>query len=91
MPPIASLGGALADYEVTGWFGLLAPAGTPAPIVNRLSDTLQKAFADADFRKRIYDQGSEPIGSSAEAFKAFIAAEYRRWGELIRTVGIKIE
>ncbi len=91
VPPIASLGGALAGYEVTGWFGLLAPAGTPAPIVNRLSDTLQKAFADADFRKRIYDQGSEPIGSSAEAFKAFIAAEYRRWGELIRTVGIKIE
>ena len=91
VPPIAELGGALADYEVTGWFGLLAPAGTPPRIVNRLSEVLQKAFADKDFRQRIYDQGSEPIGSSAEEFKVFITAEYHRWGELIRTVGIKAE
>ena len=91
VPPIAELGGALADYEVTGWFGLLAPAGTPPRIVNRLSEVLQKAFADKAFRQRIYDQGSEPIGSSAEAFKLFITAEYERWGELIRTIGIKAE
>ena len=91
VPTIAELGGPLADYEVTGWFGLLAPAGTPAPVVNRLSDVLQKTFADKDFRQRIYDQGSEPVGSSPEAFKAFIAAEHRRWGELIRAAGIKLE
>lgn len=91
VPPIAELGGALAGYEVTGWFGLLAPAGTPPQIVNRLSDILQKAFADKGFRKRIYDQGSEPIGSTSAEFKTFIATEHQRWGELIRTVGIKIE
>lgn len=91
VPTIAEQGGVLADYEVTGWFGLLAPAGTPPRIVGRLSEVLQKTFADKDFRQRIYDQGSEPIGSNPEAFKTFIAAEYRRWGELIRTVGIKIQ
>jgi tripartite-type tricarboxylate transporter receptor subunit TctC len=91
VPTIAELGGSLADYEVTGWFGLLAPAGTPAAIVNRLSDVLQKAFADKDFRQRIYNQGSEPVGSTPEAFKDFIAAEHRRWGELIRAAGIKLE
>ena len=91
VPAIAELGGPLADYEVTGWFGLLAPAGTPAKIVNRLGDVLQKTFADKAFRERIYDQGSEPVGSSPEAFKAFIAAEYQRWGELIRAAGIKLE
>ncbi|MCW5736770.1 MAG: tripartite tricarboxylate transporter substrate binding protein [Enhydrobacter sp.] len=91
VPTIAEQGGALADYEVTGWFGLLAPAGTPPRIVNRLGDTLQKAFADKDFRQHIYAQGSEPIGNSPEAFKAFIAAEYTRWGELIRTAGIKLQ
>lgn len=91
VPTIAELGGPLADYEVTGWFGLLAPAGTPTPVVNRLSDVLQKAFADKDFRQRIYDQGSEPVGGSPEAFKAFITAEHRRWGELIRAAGIKLE
>ena len=91
VPTIAELGGPLADYEVTGWFGLLAPAGTPPRIVNRLSDVLQKAFADKGFRQRIYDQGSEPVGNSPEAFKAFIASEYKRWGELIRAAGIKLE
>jgi len=91
VPPIAELGGDLTGYEVTGWFGLLAPAGTPPAIVNRLSDVLQKAFADKDFRQRIYDKGSEPVGSSSEEFRVFITAEYDRWGELIRTLGIKAE
>ena len=91
VPPIAELGGDLTGYEVTGWFGLLAPAGTPPAIVNRLSDVLQKAFADKDFRQRIYDKGSEPVGSSSEEFRVFITAEYHRWGELIRTLGIKAE
>ena len=91
VPPIAELGGGLAGYEVTGWFGLLAPAGTPPRIVNRLSEVLQKAFADKNFRQQIYDKGSEPIGSSSEEFKVFITAEYHRWGDLIRTVGIKAE
>lgn len=91
VPAIAELGGPLADYEVTGWFGLLAPAGTPPKIVNRLSEVLQKAFADKAFREKIYGQGSEPIGSTPEAFKTFIAAEYTRWGDLIKKVGIKIQ
>jgi tripartite-type tricarboxylate transporter receptor subunit TctC len=91
VPPIAELGGDLTGYEVTGWFGLLAPAGTPPAIVNRLSEVLQKAFADKDFRQRIYDKGSEPVGSNSEEFRIFITAEYHRWGELIRTLGIKAE
>jgi tripartite-type tricarboxylate transporter receptor subunit TctC len=62
-----------------------------AEIVNRLGDTLQKAFADKDFRQAHLRSGIEPIGNSPEAFKAFIAAEYKRWGELIRTAGIKLE
>ncbi len=91
VPPIAELGGALAGYEVSGWFGLLAPAGTPPAIVDRLSAALRKSFADKEFRQRIYDKGSEPIGGSPEEFKAFIGAEYHRWGELIRAAGIKAE
>ena len=91
VPTIAELGGSLADYEVTGWFGLLAPAGTPAPIVNKLSEAIQKAFADKAFRERIYNQGSEPVGNSPEAFRAFIGSEHKRWGELIRAAGIKLE
>jgi tripartite-type tricarboxylate transporter receptor subunit TctC len=69
--------------------GLLALARTPLHVENHLSEIPQKAFADKRFRQRIYDQGSEPIGSSSDEFKIFIAAEYHRWGKLIRAVGIK--
>jgi tripartite-type tricarboxylate transporter receptor subunit TctC len=85
------VGGTLADYEVTGWYGLLAPAGTPPKILKRLSDEIMKAFADKEFRARLYAQGVEPVGGSPEEFKDFIAKEDKRWGEVIRTLGIKAE
>lgn len=89
--PIAERGGNLAGYEVIGWFGLLASAGTPLHVDNHLSEVPQKAFADKQFRQRIYDQGAEPISGSSEELKISIAAEYHRWGKLIRSVGIKAE
>jgi tripartite-type tricarboxylate transporter receptor subunit TctC len=91
IPPIAEFGGQLTGYEVTGWFGLLAPAATPPAIVERLSKVVMNAFADKDFRQKLYDQGVEPVGSSSEEFKTFIGSEYRRWGELIHKLGIKAD
>jgi hypothetical protein len=89
--PIAERVGNLPGYEVIGWFGLLASAGTSLHVDNRLGGLPQKAFADKQFRQRIYDQGAEPISGSYEELKISIAAEYHRWGKLIRAVGIKAE
>jgi tripartite-type tricarboxylate transporter receptor subunit TctC len=91
VPKVAEYGGPLADYAVTGWYGLLAPAATPPEIVSRLSEQVMKAFADKDFRQRMYSQGVEPVGDSPEQFRAFIVAENERWGAVIRQLGLKVE
>jgi tripartite-type tricarboxylate transporter receptor subunit TctC len=89
VPTSAELG--LAALEGGAWFGLLAPAGTPRPVIDWLNAEAGKAFAVPEVRQRLAKQGLDlPLGTP-EAFAAFIAAENRRWGAIIRQGGIKIE
>ncbi|MGE0575030.1 Bug family tripartite tricarboxylate transporter substrate binding protein [Reyranella sp.] len=90
VPRVSELGGVFADYDVTAWYGLVAPAGTPAPIVGRLSGIIADALNEKSLRDDLFAKGVEPIGSTPEQFQDFIAEEYRRWGEVVRRAGIKI-
>jgi tripartite-type tricarboxylate transporter receptor subunit TctC len=73
------------------WFGLAAPAGTPRPIIDWLNRETHKIFAAADVRERFTSQGlTLPLGTPEE-FTAHIAAETKRWGDIIRRTGIKME
>ena len=81
----------VAGYDAGAWLGLFAPAATPRPIVERLNRELNLILAEPDTRKRLFDQGSEPLSSSADEFTAFIASEYTRWGQRVRDSGAKIE
>jgi tripartite-type tricarboxylate transporter receptor subunit TctC len=80
---------ALPGYTVLTWFGLWAPAGTPAPIVEKLHAAVQKSFEDPEVKKRLNAIGLEaaPSGSPAE-FGKFIAAELKQYGELIQSIGL---
>lgn len=89
IPTIAE--GGLPGYEISAWHGMMAPAGTPAPIVNRLSAAVSTALADAEIRKRFAVLGAEPVGSTAEAFTAFLSADIERLGKLIRAANIKAD
>ena len=91
VPRISELGGPLADYEVTGWFGLFVPTGTHPKIVERLNAAVRKVFADEEFRKMLYSTGSEPVGSTAADGEKFVRQEYRRWGELIKATNLKAD
>ncbi len=77
-------------YELSGWFGLLAPARTPASIVDRLSSESKKAVADPKFRSRLTEQGLEVFGSSSEEMLAVMRADTRKWSEVITATGAKI-
>jgi tripartite-type tricarboxylate transporter receptor subunit TctC len=77
--------------EATYWNGLLAPAGTPAAVVSRLNATVNGAVATADVSAALRKLGSEPKTGSAQEFAAFIAAEVRRWGKVVRDASIKVE
>jgi tripartite-type tricarboxylate transporter receptor subunit TctC len=89
LPTIAEAG--FPGFEVIGWFGWVAPAATPRPIVNRLNAELVRALKAQDVRDRLLSQGSEPVGDSPEQFAAFMKSEYAKWAKVIKAANIRVE
>ena len=89
LPTIAEA--ALPGYEANGWYAVLAPAGTPQPIITRLNRELQNVIADRDVKERFAATGVEPIGSTPEQFAAYMRDEYAKWGKVIRATGVKAD
>lgn len=74
-----------------GWFGFMAPRGTPAAVVDRLAAETNAVLAEPDFKARMLELGLQPRGGTPAEFAAFIVRETRKWSEVIRTAGIKGE
>jgi tripartite-type tricarboxylate transporter receptor subunit TctC len=89
LPTVAESG--LPGFDVVAWFGLFAPAGTPKPIVDRLSAETRSALGAAEVHQRLIDLGAEPLGSTPEAFADYVNAEFQRWGRLSRELGISLD
>jgi tripartite-type tricarboxylate transporter receptor subunit TctC len=89
IPTVAESG--FAGFEVTGWFGFVAPVKVPREIITRLHAQIVRGLGAPEVRERLVDQGAEIIGSTPEAFGAYMKAEQAKWGKLIRQVGIKSE
>jgi tripartite-type tricarboxylate transporter receptor subunit TctC len=89
LPTIAESG--VPGYEASTWYGVLAPAHTPAAVVARLHGDIVKILADAALHARLADQGFDPVGSSPEEFGAYIKSEILKWGKVIRDAGIRPE
>ena len=79
------------DFEQVGWFGLVAPAGTPRDVLARLNAALNKALAQADIREKLEVAGFESKPGTPEEMNALVASEYARWGKVVKAVGIKPE
>jgi tripartite-type tricarboxylate transporter receptor subunit TctC len=89
VPTMAEAG--VPGFDLASWFGLLAPAKTPKPIVDRLSAEVSKAANDPRFSKRIVAQGLTVIGNSPEAMLQTMRSDTKKWGDLIKATGIKIQ
>ena len=89
VPPLADLG--LSEFGSVGWFGLVAPAGTPPEIVDTLNAAFVKALSDPAAIEKIRMLGAEPAPTSPVAFAKFIQSESEKWGKLIAETGIKAE
>ena len=89
IPTLAESG--LPDYEAGSWYGILAPAGTPREIVERLNTSVVKAIREPEVAKRLVQEGAEPIGSTPEEFGAHIQRELARVAHVVREAGIRIE
>lgn len=81
----------IRDFEVIGWFGVLAPAGTPAAVVERLNRELNAALQQPELRERLSGLGLESGGGTPAEFQKLIASDTQRYGEAIRRMGIKVE
>ena len=77
--------------EVSVWFGVFAPAATPKEIVQTLASAIQRAARDGDMRKRLHEQGAEPVGSTPEQFTRFMRDEIARWAEVVKVSGARAD
>jgi tripartite-type tricarboxylate transporter receptor subunit TctC len=89
IPTFAEAG--VPGYESIGWFGAVAPARTPAPIIERLNAEMAAALAAPDVRERVLAAGVEPLTDTPQEFAAFIHAENRKWARVIKSAKIKVE
>jgi tripartite-type tricarboxylate transporter receptor subunit TctC len=81
----------LPNYEVTTWYGILVPAGTPRPIIDRLNAELVRAMHAPDLQERLAATGTEPRTSTPEEFADYIKQEMARWGDVVRAAGLKAD
>jgi tripartite-type tricarboxylate transporter receptor subunit TctC len=79
----------LKGFEANGWYGIVAPAGTPPAILGRLNSEVRRAMASSELRARLDAEGAIPAGGTPEEFGAFIASEIRRWGAVLKKAGIE--
>jgi len=89
VPTFRELG--MPELQASSWVAMLAPAGTPAPLVARYAAVVREALALPELRGRIIESGGLPVGSSPEEMGRFLNSEINSWGEVIRTTGIKLE
>jgi len=89
VPTVAESG--LPGFDVSLRYGVVAPAGTPRAVVERLNKELRAALATEDVRRRIMNEGAEPLPGTPEEYAAVIDREEKMWATLIRSVGLKVE
>jgi tripartite-type tricarboxylate transporter receptor subunit TctC len=88
-PTMAEAG--FGGIEIDTWFGLVAPAGTPDPVIAKLNAAFVKAMRDPEVVKQITDQGAEALATTPAEFAAFIASQTEQYGKIVKSVGVKAE
>lgn len=89
--PTVEEAGKLKGFEASSWFGLLAPAGTPADIVSRIQQETAKALNTPAIKEKLMAQGAIPGGMSPQEFTRFIDAEHKKWAEVVKASGAKVD
>ena len=89
LPTIDEAG--VPGFDASSWFGLLAPANTPPAVIKRIDDALIKAMATTDLKKKIIEQGGEPIAETPDKFAAFIQTETVKWAKVVKESGASVD
>ncbi len=89
IPTMDELG--MPRFEATGWYGILAPAGTPPAVIAKLHNEIAKTLKFPDVAQRLTNLGLDPVGSSPQEFGEFVRAELAKWANVVKTAGIRVE
>jgi tripartite-type tricarboxylate transporter receptor subunit TctC len=87
LPEVPTIAETMPGFEIALWNGLMAPAGTPPAVVQRLAAEAAAVLRNEEVRRKLAEQGSEPVGSSPEEFTAFIRQDIPKWTEIVRLSG----
>ncbi len=91
LPDIPAIAESIPGYEAIQWYGVLAPAGTPREIVNKLQSEVARILVLPEVKERLSADGADPVGNRPEEFAAYIRAELGKWGKVVNAGGIKLE
>ncbi|MGE0559800.1 MAG: tripartite tricarboxylate transporter substrate binding protein [Burkholderiales bacterium] len=91
LPQLPTIAETLPGYSASGWYGLLAPAKTPQPVIARLNAEAVKALRSQDVVDKLSGQGAEPVGSTPEEFTAFIRSEIDKWANLVKAAKMRTD
>jgi tripartite-type tricarboxylate transporter receptor subunit TctC len=90
VPTIEQAAG-LKGFDASSWFGLLAPAGTPADIVNRIQHEVAKSLGTAAIKEKMLAQGAIPSGNTPAEFARLIDGEHKKWAKVVKESGAKVD
>jgi tripartite-type tricarboxylate transporter receptor subunit TctC len=91
LPDVPAVGESVPGYDASGWFGICAPAATPAAIIDKLNNEINAIVAEPDTRARLVGLGVRPLSMTSAEFGKLIADDTEKWREVIRSANIKIE
>jgi tripartite-type tricarboxylate transporter receptor subunit TctC len=81
----------VSGYDMVGWFGVIAPAGTPRPIINKLNAEVARILNLPDVRQRFQNLASDPVANSPEQFGALIKSEIAKWAKVAKAANIRLQ
>ena len=91
LPGVPTVAETVQGYEASAFFGMSAPKGTPADIIDKLNNEINAVLADAGMQAKLADLGGTPIPGSAAEFGQLIAAETEKWADVIKRGGVSLE
>ncbi len=91
LPDVPALSESMPGFEVGAWYGVMAPANTPRPIVQRLNAVILKALQEPDSKTRFSQEGAELFASSPDQYRAYLKSELDRWSKLMKSAAVKVE
>jgi tripartite-type tricarboxylate transporter receptor subunit TctC len=91
LPNVPAIAETLPGFDITAWYGFMAPAGTPREIVKKIHDDSVAIIKRADFLERLDKDGIEPVGNTPEEFAAQIKTDLAHWAKIVKAAGAKLD